>query len=317
MLLGTAAADGSSPAAARIRVYDEISARLTDHAADSPTLLVFEDAHWSDESSLELLAYLAERCAAHPLMIIITLRPAARPESPLGGLVARLARPTEAHRITLSGLAAGEMEQFLIQRLGRELDPRVVAATVARSDGNPFFALELARLAAAGGDAGVGVPDSLRDVLLRRVAMLPAGAQTILSAASVAGRQSTLAQLSAMTGMSDDELDTAVTDATEAGLMTDLWRPRPGVRFTHALVREALYEKLRPRPAPAGTLRLRAGCRRRTTTPTSMRSPIICSRACTWSVCPQSSRSSCRRPDGPTGGSRTSMPSACWSRRYR
>ena len=246
MLLGTATAESSAPAAAPIRIYDEISTRLTAHAAAHPTLVILEDAHWSDESSLELLAYLAERCADHPLMIIVTLRPVARPESPLGGLVARLARPAEAHRITLLGLPPDDIEQFLTQRLGADLSPEVVAATVARSDGNPFFALELARLAAAGGDAGADVPDSLRDVLLRRLAMLPQSSQDILLAASVAGRQCSLAELSAITGAGDLELDTAVTDATEAGLMTDVWRPRPGVRFAHALVRQALYERLRP-----------------------------------------------------------------------
>ena len=246
MLLGTATGESSAPPAARIHIYDEISTRLTAHAAAHPTLLVLEDAHWSDESSLELLAYLAERCADHPLMIIVTLRPVARPESAIGGLLARMARLAKAHRVVLQGLPAGDIEQFLATRLETELTPEILAATVARSDGNPFFALELARLAAAGGDAGVGVPDSLRDVLLRRVAMLPPASQNILRAASVAGRQCSLAELSAITGAGDLELDAALTDATDAGLMSDVWRPRPGVRFAHALVREVLYERLRP-----------------------------------------------------------------------
>ena len=246
MLLGTAMGESSAPAAARIRIYDEISTRLTAHAAANPTLLVLEDVHWSDESSLELLAYLGERCADHPLMIIVTLRPVTRPDTALGGLLARLARPAEAHRIVLIGLPPDDIEQLLTQRLGTDLPPEVLAKTVTRSDGNPFFALELARLAAAGGDAGVDVPDSLRDVLLRRLAMLPPASQNILRAASVAGRQCSIAELSAITGAGDLELDAAVTDATDAGLMSDIWRPRPGVRFAHALVREVVYEQLRP-----------------------------------------------------------------------
>ncbi len=130
---------------------------------------------------------------------------------------------------------------------GKQVDAATVGALADRTDGNPFYVRESARLLASEGAlvAVSEVPQGVRDVLRRRLRQLPEGALALLQLASVVGREIEICVLvEAADPVRHDEH--AVLDAAEAGVVAGLLtEPAPGVvRFAHALVRDTLYTDL-------------------------------------------------------------------------
>ena len=203
MLAGTHSPPaGLSPAAARVRLSDAVSRALVRQSESQPLVVVLEDLHWADEASLELAAMLAERVATAHLVLICTCRPQdSGPATPVGALLARLARLPRLLRLELGGLTRTDVQDLLSARMAAAPSAELIEVASARSDGNPFFLTELARLAqASGGDPAAvqAVPPSIRDFLLRRTAELPPAAQTVLNTAAVIGRDCDLTLLTSV-----------------------------------------------------------------------------------------------------------------------
>lgn len=141
----------------------------------------------------------------------------------------------------LTGLAEDDVATLLERHCERTPDPATVRTVCERTLGNPLFVCEIARLLASEGPAAAqALPPGVRDLIRRRIARLPAAAQTVLRNAAIVGRE---ADVDVLTALQDGDEDT-VFDALEAGVMTGLLsEPGPGrVRFTHVLVREVLYD---------------------------------------------------------------------------
>src|SRR6185437_5319693 len=174
------------PAGSQLRVFEETLTRLTDHAAAAPVLLVLEDLHWADTSTLDLVVFLAHNLAERPVVLLATCR---RDEPSSKGRMRRLAdgvrRSGSGLVLELGPLAPGELTALLAARA--PLPAAVTDAIVARSEGNPFFAEELLAGLAAGGEAGE-LPRRLRDLLLQRVARLDPATQDLLRLVAAAGR---------------------------------------------------------------------------------------------------------------------------------
>ena len=145
-------------------------------------------------------------------------------------LIAGLART--CRRIDLGGLSEEELAAMLEQVTGAPPAPGLVDAVNVLAAGNPFFAGEVVRTLAAEGrlpdEAGlsageVPLPSGVRDAVGRRITSLPEGAQEVLAAASVIGRDFRLATLQRATGMSRTDLLAVLDEALEAGLVA----PRP------------------------------------------------------------------------------------------
>ncbi|MET0965336.1 MAG: BTAD domain-containing putative transcriptional regulator [Nakamurella sp.] len=252
VLLGSAdPTAGLPPTAARIRIYDDVVSQLLELASRKPTLLVLEDLHWADELTLDLLSVLIERSSNTPLLLVCTYRAdSAGPETPTGALLARGARYPHVRRLLLTGLDRGDVRRLLAARLAQPPSPELVATAHDRSDGNPFFLIELVRMVkeAGTGDlltAWTQIPHSVRDVILHRIGRVSQDARVVLEVASVVGRECELDLLSKVSGLNDVALDEALLELVEASLITEHLRPRPGVRFLHALVRETVYDRLR------------------------------------------------------------------------
>ena len=155
------------------------------------------------------------------------------------------------------------------------------AAIAERTGGNPFFIKETARLLDSEGAraAATEVPAGVRDVLRRRIARLPAAAQTILAQAAVIGTETDTGVLGEVAGADENVL----LDAIEAGLLTGLLtEPAAGrIRFAHALVRDTLYQSLSRCADPGctpGPVRRSSGtapARRRLSPTTSLRRALI------------------------------------------
>ncbi|GHH32827.1 BTAD domain-containing putative transcriptional regulator [Lentzea cavernae] len=184
----------------------------------APVLVVLDDLHQADEETLAVLAAFTTARLSGRVLIVATSRTAVPLEA--------LAR-AEPVRVALAGL-----DEEAVAALVGAADARAIHE---RSGGNPFYVKELARLLAAEGS--LGVPAGVRDVLRHRLARLPAEARTVLHQASVLGRDVDVDLLAALAG--HDVLD-ALDLAIEAGFVVEV---APGhARFTHALVRDTLYE---------------------------------------------------------------------------
>jgi DNA-binding SARP family transcriptional activator len=235
----------------RFRVCRAVVAVLRRLAADRPLLVVLDDLHWADAGSLRLLPVLAAELESARILVVVTHRDrGVAGDAVPADTLAALARLSTVDRIALRGLGAGDVRELMAARLGTEPDERLVHVVHDRSAGNPFFVLELVRLlgserrlAAAQRAATSEVPVGVRDVLRRRLAGLPEQTQAILLVAAVVGREFDLDVVRDVSGLDDE----TALDAVEAALLSGLVDEDATVgrfRFTHALVREAIYEEV-------------------------------------------------------------------------
>ncbi|WP_197429818.1 BTAD domain-containing putative transcriptional regulator [Auraticoccus cholistanensis] len=255
VLAGTSPGATSVPAASlpasRSHLHEGVAAALAERAHRQPLLVVLEDLQWADTASLELLGAVAETALDAPLVLLCTLRSPGPPAPPeLTRLLARLAG-TALQQVRLGGLPPQEARRLLTRRLQHPVDSARVEAAVARADGNPFFLVELARLlderpAPADPVAGADVPATVLAVLHERLAPLAPGTRRLLEVAAVVGREAQLGLLERVGGLSPADLDAALGEAVETGFVTEQLLPTPRITFVHTLVREALYEGLRP-----------------------------------------------------------------------
>ncbi|MFC4057224.1 hypothetical protein ACFOWE_02895 [Planomonospora corallina] len=188
-----------------------------------------------------LLRRLAGRLSATPVLVVLTHRPSESGDD-LSATGAALAVRTAEH-VTLQGLGEDDVRRLLLERSGVDADRETVRTVAERTGGNPLFVTETARLLAVEGvSAARSLPPGVRDLIRRRIARLPAAARTTLRNAAVMGRD---ADVDVLIEMQDADEET-VLDGLEAGVVAGLLtEPGPGrVRFTHVLVREALYEDI-------------------------------------------------------------------------
>jgi predicted ATPase len=182
----------------RFAVFESVREYLTEAAAGTGLLLLFDDVHWADPPSLRLLRHLADGIAASRLLLLITYR-----DTETGGrdeltaFLAALARQDAVTRISLTGLTQDEVGLQLAAVTGRAVAPELAAAIGRRSRGNPFFVGELAQMI----DAEPGVmPDAVRDTVLVRLHGLSVACRDVLGAAAVLGADVDPVAVAAVTG---------------------------------------------------------------------------------------------------------------------
>lgn len=239
----------SSPASGevgqRLPLFDSVLSLVRAAGEKLGTLVVvIEDLHWADQSTRDLLTFLLARIRAERLVIIASYRSDdLHRRHPLRPVLSELFRLASVERIDLAPFDRDELVTHLGALLGHPASESMVDDVLARSEGNAYFAEELA--ARAQDD---GLPAGLTDVLLLRLESLAPPAQRLARVASVAGDKVTDAVLLAVSGLAPDELDVALRDAvahlvlvpdTESG-------GAPAYRFRHALLREAVYADLLP-----------------------------------------------------------------------
>jgi DNA-binding SARP family transcriptional activator len=241
-LLTDASAGDGDPAAARFRLHRAVGGYLEAVSRAAPLLLVLDDLHRADGETLALLADITADLAAARLLVLATYRPAEASEQLTGCLATLAAR--EPARVKLGGLDAAAVGELIQATCARPVDGETARAIAERTGGNPFFIKETARLLDSEGAlaAATEVPTGVREVLQRRIARLPATAQTILQQASVIGTEVDVDVLGEVAGAEEPVL----LDAIDAGLLTGLvTEPGTGrIRFAHALVRDTLYHSL-------------------------------------------------------------------------
>jgi DNA-binding SARP family transcriptional activator len=241
-LLTDAPVQAGDAAAARFRLHRAVSEYVESVSRAAPLLIVLEDLHRADAETLAILTDICADTAGARILVLATYRAAEAPGH-LSDCLAALAVSGPAW-VTLGGLdvaATGDLVRATCRHVVDAATERVIAE---RTGGNPFFIKETARLLDSEGmpAAASEVPAGVREVLQRRIARLPATAETVLRQASVLGTEADVEILGEVAGVEDQVL----LDAVDAGLLTGLvTEPAAGrIRFTHALIRDTLYEGL-------------------------------------------------------------------------
>ena len=230
-------------AGSQLRLFEETLGLLANRAANAPVLLVLEDVHWADTSTLDLVVYLAHNLDERRMLLLVTHR-ADEPTSAerMRRLADGVLHSGSAHLVELGPLDREELTALLAAHTGGLPPPTVTEAIVARSEGNPFFAEELL---AAAGDGEAALPRGLRDLLLQRVARLDRRSQGVLRLAAAAGRDVGYQLLCAAAPSSERDVRESLRRAVEHGVLVPD-QATGGFRFRHALLAEAIYETLLP-----------------------------------------------------------------------
>jgi DNA-binding GntR family transcriptional regulator len=227
----------------RLRLFQEVLAVLEAAAAAHPLVLVLEDLHWADASTLDLVAFLGHAVRDRRVLLVATYRTEdVRAGGPLHRLASGLVGGGAAAMLALEPLAPAELGALLAELGPGQLSAEQVDAIVRRSAGNPLFARELL---AAGARGETTLPPALRDLLLARVARLDANGRAVLRAAAAAGRDVPYRLLAAVLPLAELDLAEALRDAAEHDvLVAD--QDAGTFRFRHQLFAEAVYATLLP-----------------------------------------------------------------------
>jgi hypothetical protein len=230
-------AGGPAPTGTSARLFDGLLGCLTRLGARQPVVAVVEDLHWADESTRQLLAYLAPRLTGQPVILVMTFRnDELDRRHPLLPFVSSIRRAVRPEQIELLPFTPAELVDLTEAITHRAADQTMVTNLHRRCGGNAFFAEEL-----LAGERSSTLPWTLRDVVLSRVETLDATAQRVLRTAAAAGPRVDDAVL-AMACELDPPAISAVFESLQAA---GLWVQRGNdLRFRHELTREAVEADL-------------------------------------------------------------------------
>lgn len=218
------------PWATRIAWFEHLTSRLEQRASKRPLLLVIDDLHWADEPSRELLRFLAPRLRTIPVLVVGTVRTG-------DGFDGADDLGRYGGHVRLLGLDRTALEQVVAAATGSPPTGAELDVLVARSGGNPLFALELAT-AGEPADLPVGV----QSVLARRFDRLDDTTVEVLEAAAVLAEEATLDAVAALVDRPATDVLLLLDPADRAHLVR-VAEPAV-VRFTHPLMRATLLERM-------------------------------------------------------------------------
>jgi hypothetical protein len=232
---------GESGAADGFGMYDAVTSALVAVSQRRPVLVVVDDLHWADPSSVRLLEFVAQHTWFERLLLVGTYRDVEveATEHPLAQLMLPLL--AKATTVTLTGLDRDEVGALMTRTVGAELGADLVTEVHLRTGGNPFFVEQTVRLWHSGGsvtDVAPGVSDAVR----RRLSLLPEAVSRLLGSAAVLGREFHRQVLAAAAHAPVAQVDRQLGQAVTARLVVTLGDGR--FAFAHDLVRETLYREL-------------------------------------------------------------------------
>ncbi len=252
----------TDPETERYLQYGAVADLLEAASSDDPVIVILDDLHWSDKPTLSLLRHVLSGSLGR-VLVIGTYRDSDITSShPLSELLADLRREEGVERLSLSGLQQDDVVELTEAAAGHDMDEigRALAQEVAReTGGNPFFVAEIlrhlvesgaitrqesGRWALSGSLADLGLPESVREVIGRRVGRLGEEVKRVLGMASVIGREFDSDLLGRIVDQSDDELLDVLEGAVGASVLAESSDTPGRFTFAHALINHTLYEEL-------------------------------------------------------------------------
>jgi DNA-binding CsgD family transcriptional regulator/Tfp pilus assembly protein PilF len=259
-LLDHASSEPSSPTIEpeqeKRRLFVALTRFFTGLASHQPILLIVEDLHWSDETSLEFLHHLARRSARHALLIVLTYRNDEM-HSELRHWLAQLDHERLAQEVFLTPLSRSEVEAMLQAIFDRKqtVPTETLDALYELTEGNPFFLEEILKsliLTSTIVSANqmwerqplneLLIPRSVQDAVQLRLEQVSSAARQVVMLAAVAGRRFDFALLQQITQQEEQELLMLMKEVIAAQLVVEESEER--FAFRHALTREAIYRQL-------------------------------------------------------------------------
>jgi DNA-binding CsgD family transcriptional regulator/tetratricopeptide (TPR) repeat protein len=252
----------ADPDTERHRLHTSVADLLANVSRARPVVLVLEDGHWADRATLLLLRHLARSAWSARLLILATFRDSeADVPVELSETLADLRRADDVVRMRLEGLSGAEVADLVSRAAGSDPDPelRELATTIHDlTGGNAFLVCELWRalvetgiVEVASGQVRVtrplvelGTPESVREVVSQRLSRLAPRTTDLLELAAVAGPEFELEPVRCAAGLAESELLAVLEEAIGSGMIEELSSRRLACRFTHELVRRALYDRL-------------------------------------------------------------------------
>jgi tetratricopeptide (TPR) repeat protein len=222
----------------RFAIFEQVARFFRERSRTTPLLLVLDDLHAADLPSLELLHFIARGVRARHLAIIGTLRDAESRRAPVAEALARVAR--EAVTLTLALLGPENVARLVEEQTGR-VDATLTAEVIAKTEGNPLFVSEALRTMVQGRPIA---PSSILALVASRTHGLDHEASQFLDAASVFGRRILVVPLAHATGTPVVEVVQKLGDLAARGVLRA--SDEGAYVFSHALVRDAFYDRIAP-----------------------------------------------------------------------
>ncbi|HEX4087629.1 MAG TPA: AAA family ATPase [Trebonia sp.] len=238
------------------RLRRAVAGFVREVAAVRPVAIVLDDLHWADDASLELVAHLARHTRADRLLLLGTYRTNEAASQLLSMFVRSLRREGILEAVSVGRLDQGATARLITDRLdGTPVSEELSSLIYRRTDGNPFFTVEILAALIERGDlsrvdgrwarrelAELEPPASVSEAIGDRVSRLSPAARDLLGAVSVLGEVFGVQDL-AIVDAEEEELEAALDETVAAGLLTAAGR---SYAFDHALTRQALYAALSP-----------------------------------------------------------------------
>jgi DNA-binding SARP family transcriptional activator/tetratricopeptide (TPR) repeat protein len=245
----------------RYRLFEVVPSLLRCIGADAPVLLILDDLHWADRPTLQLLQHVIRRGSGSSMLVIGTYRDTDLVRThPMAEALADMRRANLITRVPLRGLSRDDVVAMVAGGAEPDAADRALGdALWGETEGSPLFLREILRHL---GETGViardesgrwraqrrmdqlGIPEGVREVIGRRLTRLSDDANAALRAGSVMGREVRVDVLERVTDLTPDQLLDALDEATSAGVVDEVPGRVGRYAFTHALVRQALYDEL-------------------------------------------------------------------------
>lgn len=252
-----------NPEQEKRRLFAVMTNLVTQLARQQSVVLIIEDLHWSDDTSLDFLHSLARRALSEPLLLLVTYR-SDEAHPPLKSWLALLDRERLAQEIQLTSLAYKEVDAMLsaiFEQSHTALDMRrflhgeLLEAIYTLTEGNPFFVEETLTALITTGNIfyihgywnrtalqEIDIPRSIQDAVQKRTEHLSQEARSVLTLAAVAGRRFDFTLLQQLTQLNEEQLLLCMRELLSAQLVSEESAER--FAFRHALTREAIYKSL-------------------------------------------------------------------------
>jgi eukaryotic-like serine/threonine-protein kinase len=248
----------ADPEGARFRLFDCLTILMQAASRIEPMLLLLDDLHWADKSSLLLLQFLGREIGDDRLFVVGTYRDAeAQHGHPLAEILPTMREPVTT-KILLQGLPEEEVRAFIGSVSRQQVSQSFARAIFRETEGNPFFIQEILRHLIEEGilfrEDGqwksrlrpdeMGLPESVREVIRRRFARLGERCRDVLTRAAVIGREFDTRVLEHVSDIAGDELLDVLDEALAARVIGEAPRSPGRYSFMHALIRETLTAEL-------------------------------------------------------------------------